>query len=163
MRILSIAVKKSCKGKGIGSLLLNSFERQLRQSGIKKYGLSVRKQNMPAINFYVSSGFKVYKESDTCFTIIKKYKNLKMVIDLRSNFYLFTSYISRESDEVVIRILGLDYDRIKTKRFESEFASFIRAVCVALNSCTAGLHLALVVLGIGSGDGDHNTMTFVQQ
>ncbi|MGI5866369.1 MAG: GNAT family N-acetyltransferase [Syntrophaceticus schinkii] len=55
----------SCKGKGIGSLLLNSFERQLRQSGIKKYGLSVRKQNMPAINFYVSSGFKVYKESDT--------------------------------------------------------------------------------------------------
>ena len=65
MRMLSIAVKKNCKGKGIGSFILNSFESQLKQSGIKKYGLSVRKQNMSAIKFYVSKGFKTYKETNT--------------------------------------------------------------------------------------------------
>lgn len=41
----------------------------------------------------------------------------------------------------------------KTKRFESEFAQYLGApVALALNSCTAGLHLALVTLGIGPGD-----------
>ncbi len=41
----------------------------------------------------------------------------------------------------------------KTKRFEQEFAAFLGApVALALNSCTAGLHLALVTLDIGPGD-----------
>lgn len=41
----------------------------------------------------------------------------------------------------------------KTKRFESEFAQFLGApAALALNSCTAGLHLALVTLDIGPGD-----------
>lgn len=41
----------------------------------------------------------------------------------------------------------------KTHRFEREFAAFQGAPAVlALNSCTAGLHLALVALGIGPGD-----------
>ena len=41
----------------------------------------------------------------------------------------------------------------KTKRFESEFAQYLGApAALALNSCTAGLHLALVTLGIGPGD-----------
>lgn len=41
----------------------------------------------------------------------------------------------------------------KTKRFETEFAEFIGAPsALALNSCTAGLHTALVTLGIGAGD-----------
>jgi dTDP-4-amino-4,6-dideoxygalactose transaminase len=41
----------------------------------------------------------------------------------------------------------------KTKKFEEEFASYVGARhAVALNSCTAGLHLSLVVLGIGQGD-----------
>ncbi|MBI5303614.1 MAG: DegT/DnrJ/EryC1/StrS family aminotransferase [Chloroflexi bacterium] len=41
----------------------------------------------------------------------------------------------------------------KTKRFEEEFATYVGAkYAVALNSCTAGLHLSLVVLGIGRGD-----------
>jgi len=40
----------------------------------------------------------------------------------------------------------------KTKRFESEFREFIGApAALALNSCTAGLHTALVALGIGPG------------
>src|SRR5512133_3162269 len=42
----------------------------------------------------------------------------------------------------------------KTKRFEDEFAGFIGTdvQAIAVNSATAGLHLALEALGIGPGD-----------
>ncbi len=41
----------------------------------------------------------------------------------------------------------------KTKKFETEFASFIGAPgALALNSCTGGLHVALAALNIGPGD-----------
>jgi len=41
----------------------------------------------------------------------------------------------------------------KTRRFETEFAAALGAPgALALNSCTAGLHTALVTLGIGPGD-----------
>ncbi|MBW6394563.1 DegT/DnrJ/EryC1/StrS aminotransferase family protein [Thermus sp. SYSU G05001] len=41
----------------------------------------------------------------------------------------------------------------KTKRFEEEFASYLGApAALALNSCTAALHTALVTLGVGPGD-----------
>ncbi len=41
----------------------------------------------------------------------------------------------------------------KTQRFESEFAQFVGArQAVAVNSATAGLHLALEAIGVGEGD-----------
>lgn len=43
----------------------------------------------------------------------------------------------------------------RAKRFEQEFANFLgepRLHCMAVNSATAGLHLALEALGIGPGD-----------
>lgn len=41
----------------------------------------------------------------------------------------------------------------KTKRFEQDFAAYVGARgALALSSCTAGLHTALVTLGIGPGD-----------
>ena len=41
----------------------------------------------------------------------------------------------------------------KTKSFENEIASYVGAKhAIALSSCTAGLHLALVAAGIGKGD-----------
>jgi dTDP-4-amino-4,6-dideoxygalactose transaminase len=41
----------------------------------------------------------------------------------------------------------------KTQRFEEEFRGFVAAgEAVAVNSCTAGMHLALIAAGIGSGD-----------
>jgi len=43
----------------------------------------------------------------------------------------------------------------KTKRFEAAFAAFLgdaQLHCLAVNSATAGLHLALEALGIGPGD-----------
>lgn len=41
----------------------------------------------------------------------------------------------------------------RTARFENEFSAFVGAEhAVAVSNCTVGLHLALVVLGIGPGD-----------
>ena len=43
----------------------------------------------------------------------------------------------------------------KARRFETDFAAFLgdeRLHCIAVNSATAGLHLALEALGIGPGD-----------
>jgi len=41
----------------------------------------------------------------------------------------------------------------KTKLFEKQIAEYVGAAnCVALNSCTAGLHLALEAVGVGPGD-----------
>jgi dTDP-4-amino-4,6-dideoxygalactose transaminase len=41
----------------------------------------------------------------------------------------------------------------KAKRFEADFAEYIGAHhAIAVNSCTAGLHIALTALGIGPGD-----------
>ena len=50
----------------------------------------------------------------------------------------------------------------KTRRFEAEFACLVRAPgALALNSCTAALHTALVTLGVGPGDEVvTTTMTF---
>lgn len=41
----------------------------------------------------------------------------------------------------------------KTKQFEAEFAAYVGAKhAIGVNSCTAGLHLSLLALGIGAGD-----------
>ncbi len=41
----------------------------------------------------------------------------------------------------------------RTKQFEGEFRDYVQAShALAVNSCTAGLHLALTALGIGPGD-----------
>ncbi len=41
----------------------------------------------------------------------------------------------------------------KTKRFEEQFREYVGAKhAIAVNSCTAGLHIALTALGVGPGD-----------
>src|ERR1700683_3029109 len=41
----------------------------------------------------------------------------------------------------------------RTSQFEREFCGYTGAMhALAVNSCTAGLHLALAALGVGSGD-----------
>ncbi|HXG87686.1 MAG TPA: DegT/DnrJ/EryC1/StrS aminotransferase family protein [Vicinamibacterales bacterium] len=41
----------------------------------------------------------------------------------------------------------------KTKQFEKDLATYVGAThCVAVNSCTAALHLALEAVGVGAGD-----------
>ena len=50
----------------------------------------------------------------------------------------------------------------KVRRFEGDFAAFVGAqAALALNSCTAALHVALATLGVGPGDAVISTpMTF---
>ncbi len=50
----------------------------------------------------------------------------------------------------------------KTKRFEAEFATYLKhRHAVAVNSCTAALHLALEAIGLKAGQGVIvPTMTF---
>ncbi len=59
-----------------------------------------------------------------------------------------------EIDEVVATLRsGWIGTGPKTQRFEALFADYVGAKhAVAVNSCTAGLHLSLLVPGIGPGD-----------
>src|ERR1700722_14000652 len=72
--------------------------------------------------------------------------------------------ISEEEIAEVVDTLRSDWITTgpKVKRFEQEFAAAVDApAALALSSCTAALHLALVSLGIGPGDAVLTTpMTF---
>jgi dTDP-4-amino-4,6-dideoxygalactose transaminase len=74
----------------------------------------------------------------------------------RSHFLPFSPpHITEEEIEAVTDTLRSDWISTgpKTRQFEQQFAQFIGCeAALALNSCTSGLHLALVVLGIGPGD-----------
>ena len=75
---------------------------------------------------------------------------------IRETFLVFGAPDIREPeiDEVVDTLRsGWLGTGPKTKRFEAEFAEYVGARhAVALNSCTAGLHLSLLAIGIGAGD-----------
>jgi dTDP-4-amino-4,6-dideoxygalactose transaminase len=63
--------------------------------------------------------------------------------------------LGEEEIEAVAEVLrsGWITTGAKARQFEEEFAAFLGAPgALALNSCTAGLHTALVALGIGPGD-----------
>lgn len=63
--------------------------------------------------------------------------------------------IGEEEIQEVVDTLRSDWITTgpKTRAFETEFAGYVQApAALALNSCTAGLHIALATLGIGPGD-----------
>ena len=71
--------------------------------------------------------------------------------------YLAFSPPSVGADEIaeVVDVLRSDWLSTgpKTRQFEHDFAAYLGAPgALALNSCTAGLHTALTVLGVGAGD-----------
>ena len=69
----------------------------------------------------------------------------------------------QEIDEVIDTLKGMWLSTgPKTRKFEAEFAGYVQApAALALNSCTAGLHTALMTYGIGAGDEViTTTMTF---
>jgi dTDP-4-amino-4,6-dideoxygalactose transaminase len=74
----------------------------------------------------------------------------------RTNFLAFSPpAISEAEIEAVVDTLRSNWITTgpKTKRFETEFAEYLGAKgALALNSCTAGLHVALASSGIGPGD-----------
>lgn len=75
---------------------------------------------------------------------------------MRSSFLPFSppSIGAEEIDEVIDTLRsGWLTTGPKAKRFEEEFCSFVGAdSALALNSCTAAVHVALATLGIGPGD-----------
>src|SRR5690349_16580781 len=76
-----------------------------------------------------------------------------MNVDLQVPFH--RPSIGREEIEEVVRTLesGWLTSGPRTARFEEEFRAYVGArQAVAVNSCTAGLHLALAALKIGPGD-----------
>ena len=83
----------------------------------------------------------------------------------RADFLPFSPpLIGEEEIEEVINTLRSGWISAgpKTRQFETEFSEYLGApAALALNSCTAGLHTALVTLGIGPGDEVvTTTMTF---
>lgn len=76
---------------------------------------------------------------------------------MRDKFLPFSPpFIGDEEIEEVVNTLRSDWITTgpKVKRFEQDFASFVGAPdALAVSSCTAALHLALLTLGIGPGDG----------
>src|SRR5579859_1410357 len=84
---------------------------------------------------------------------------------MRANLLPFSPpLIGEEEIAEVVDTLRSDWITTgpKVKRFEQEFATFLGApAALALNSCTAALHVALKTLGVGPGDAVITTpMTF---
>ena len=75
---------------------------------------------------------------------------------MRKEFLPFSPpLIGEEEIREVVDTLRSDWITTgpKTRKFEEDFARFVHAPgALALNSCTAGLHTALVTAGIGPGD-----------
>ena len=59
---LAIAVAKQCRGKGIGTRLLNEMFAVLKDAGFLSVSLSVQKENF-AVNMYHRVGFEVVKDN----------------------------------------------------------------------------------------------------
>jgi ribosomal-protein-alanine N-acetyltransferase len=57
--IISIAVKKNWRGKGIGRKLTEKLLENFKKEGMRIVFLHVREENKEAINFYQALGFKI--------------------------------------------------------------------------------------------------------
>ncbi|MBE8538692.1 ribosomal protein S18-alanine N-acetyltransferase [Geoglobus acetivorans] len=64
-KIMSIAVKKEFRRRGIGKILLREAIQRAKKRGMRKILLEVRESNVPAQNLYKKFGFEVagYLES----------------------------------------------------------------------------------------------------
>ena len=71
MRVFIIAIDQNSQGKGTGNLLLGELESDLKRNKIKNYGLSVRKGNRQAINFYEKNHFQIEYENKKSIFYIK--------------------------------------------------------------------------------------------
>jgi ribosomal protein S18 acetylase RimI-like enzyme len=75
--LVVIGVTPSNKGKGIASILIQHFEKFGADKGINWAHLSVRKENLRAINFYKKNGWEItnsVKSNDGSFSLKKKLK-----------------------------------------------------------------------------------------
>ena len=59
--IITIDVAKSARRSGVGSLLLQAAEQQLRASGCRSVGLETAVDNLAALSFYKRHGYNVIR------------------------------------------------------------------------------------------------------
>src|SRR4051812_24514580 len=76
LRLLSIAVDPSYRPRGTGKALLTYFEEQLRDHGFYQYGLSVKANNIRAIQFYKRNGFELEFQTPAAHFYIKCLRGL---------------------------------------------------------------------------------------
>jgi ribosomal protein S18 acetylase RimI-like enzyme len=70
--LIVIGLKKENQGKGIGSILLNEFEkRAMNNNDIEKISLSVKPENLNAIKSYSKNGWKIGKQTKTSIQMYK--------------------------------------------------------------------------------------------
>jgi ribosomal protein S18 acetylase RimI-like enzyme len=72
MRLLNIIVDPVSQRNGIGKLLLNQFESDLKKDGKSLYGFSVKKNNAKAIDFYKKCDSTIEFETDDNIYFVKK-------------------------------------------------------------------------------------------
>lgn len=162
--LVSIGVKPSARRSGLGTALTELFVREAWNRGCTRTTLSVRDGNAGARRFYESMNWEeVSRSSKTyyrSFSIIYQ----KVMTDkqksernpVREEFLPpFSPYLGEEELDEVLDTLRSGWITMgpKTKRFEELFADYVGSRhAIAVSSCTAGLHLALVAGGIGPGD-----------
>ncbi len=70
--LVVIGVKKSFQGQGLGYKIMKEFERNARNlKGIKYISLTVKKENIKAINTYKKSGWSIDKKLNNSIKFIK--------------------------------------------------------------------------------------------
>jgi len=57
--LYTIDVKKEFRRRGVGSMLLEAFEKRALEKNVKKIILQVEVSNTPAINLYLKKGYKI--------------------------------------------------------------------------------------------------------
>jgi hypothetical protein len=70
-RLLSIAMKSDERGNNVAYNMEEFFCKKLMEKGIKKVGLSVKKDNERAISYYKKCGYAVEKEEEGAIYFIK--------------------------------------------------------------------------------------------
>lgn len=76
MRLFLIAAKHNEQTKGIGRKLIQKFEQDLIQNKVHAYGLSVRRHNNKAIDFYYKLGFVEEFRTNKSIYFIKRLKSI---------------------------------------------------------------------------------------
>ncbi|MGJ8548219.1 N-acetyltransferase family protein [Winogradskyella wichelsiae] len=64
LHLEDLIVSEKCRGKGLGTLLLNSVVKQAKKLGVKRVSWDVLDWNEPAIKFYESKGADVKRDWD---------------------------------------------------------------------------------------------------
>ncbi len=60
--IMTFAIDKNYRGKGLGERLIRFCEEKLKEEGVSLLELDVRKSNLAAINLYKKLGFRIERE-----------------------------------------------------------------------------------------------------